>query len=318
MKRSRQTLLAMGMFLSLGASAYATSVDFTFDTTTINGTTITGLSSGANSLAIQTYMGAVLTASGVSGCGANGSGCVTVLVSGSSGAVADRTYNGDGHVTGPGSTTAPTSLTLGNSTGATASNTASTIGAADTFIANTNDSSGTVSQQITIQFHNITGLTITSFDYEIFPDGTCTSLTTGNCGASHSSTPSGFANQPDLEFAAGTNTSGTVGTVGSDDTIQNTFYGVTPGTTNGTATHSPNSGSGAELAPQLIGTWSGSLTGDTELDFVDWPATIGIDNLVISGTNIVHSNMSSPVPEPTTIALLGTLVFFLTKKLRKA
>jgi hypothetical protein len=290
-------LLAIGLFLSAGA--YATSVNFTFDTQTINGTTITGLSSGASAAQIQTYMNQVLSAAGCSGCSA------TVLVSGTSiGAVADQTYNGDGHATGPG--TGSKSLTLGDSNGATASTTTSSINSSyDTFIANTTDGSGTVSNQITLQFAGFAGksLTITSFDYEVFPDGTCAQLNATNCGGS----PTGgiYPNQPDLEFEAGNNLTGT-------DTVQQTYYGVTPNTTNGNATHSPISGSsGTELAPQLIGTWTGSLTGVSELDFVDWPATIGIDNLNVSWST------SSPVPEPASIVLLGTLVVLVTKKLRK-
>ena len=298
----KKMVLALALFLCAGVCAYAGSVDFTFDTQTINGTVVNGLSSGATATQIQTYMNQVLAASGCTGCS------VTVLVSGSSiGAVADQTYNGDGHATGPG--TGSKSLTLGDTNGATASNSGSTLDSSyDTFIANTNDSSGTVSQQITLQFSGITGLTVTSFDYEVFPDGTCPVLNAANCGGAKNG--SGYyPNQPDLDFEAGTHTNGT-------DAVVQTFYGVTPNTTNGTATHSPNSGSGGtELAPQLIGTWTGSLTGDTELDFVDWPATIGIDNLTIGGTYI---NAGPNVPEPASIALLGTVVFLLTRKLRRS
>jgi hypothetical protein len=302
MMLQKPTLLAFALFLSAGVSAYAGSVNFSFDTQVINGITVTGLTSGqtasgSTSLAIQNYMNAVLTASGCSGCS------VTVLVNGSSiGGVADQSYNGDGHVTGPG--TGSKSLTLGTSNGATASSSNSTVNSTyDTFISNTNDSSGTVSQQITLQFHNITSLTVNSFDYEVFPDGTCAQLNAANCGGN------GNPNQPDLKFEAGNNTNGT-------DTLQHTFLGVTPNTTNGNATHSPNSGSGSnELAPQAIGTWSGSLAGVSELDFVDWPATIGIDNLTISGSNV---NGPNNVPEPASIALFGTLIVLLAKKLRRA
>jgi hypothetical protein len=277
--RTGPILVAFAMFLSAGVSAYAGSVTFDFNS----------LSSGASSATIQNYMDSVLA------CAA----CVTVT-----GAVADQTYNGDGHVTGPG--TGSKSLTLGDSEGATASNTTPAIGATDTFIANTNDSSGQVSQQITIQFKNIVGLTITGFDYEIFPDGSCTALNSSSCGGTK--VGGYYPNQPDLEFEAGNNTNGT-------DPLQAIYYGVAPGTTNGNAIHSPASGaSNTELAPQLIGTWTGSLTGVTELDFVDWPATIGIDNLTVSYTTYPPTT----VPEPASIALLGTLVVLLTKKLRRA
>jgi hypothetical protein len=237
-------------------------------------------------------MNQVLAASGCTGCSA------TVLVSGSAiNAVADQTYNGDGYVTGPGG--GSKSLTLGDSNGATASNTTSTVNSTyDTFIANTNDSSGQISQEIAIQFSGIAALTINSFDFEIFPDGSCAKLTSSNCGGSP--TNGVYPNQPDLDFEAGTNKTGS-------DPLVATYYGVTPGTTNGNATLSPN---GTSVAPQLIGTWTGSLTGVTELDFVDWPATIGIDNLNIS--------FDSPVPEPASIALLGTFVLLLTRRLRKA
>jgi hypothetical protein len=293
------------MFLGAGVSAYATSVDFTFDAQTINGQNIAGLSAGATAAQIQTYMNAVLTAAGCSGCSA------VVYTGGSSGAVADQQYNADGYVVGPGGK----SLTLGTSQGATSnSNTASenanfgTTGVSyDTFIANTSDSGGTnngssgVTSQITIQFKGITGLTVTSFNYEIFPDINCTALDNVHCGGT------GNPDLPDLKFEAGTGTTGSDAVVSSFGTsgVQD---GLTPSASgsDGTSTTGPN---GTITAPQYIGTWSGSLTGDTELDFVDWPATIGIDNLNISYT--------TPVPEPASIALFGTLVFLLTRKLRK-
>lgn len=289
-------LLALALLLCAGVSAYAasvTNVDFTFDAQTINGTTITGLSSGATAAQIQAYMNQVLAAAGCTGCS------VTVLVGSGIGAVADQTYNGEGYVTGPG--TGSKSYTLGDSNGpySATSNTGST-GAADMFIANTNDSSSQISQQITLQFAHMTALTINSFDYEIFPDGSCAQLNSANCGGSK--VGAYYPNQPDLEFEAGNNTNGT-------DSVVNTFYGVTPGA-GGSATHSPNSGSShAELSPQLIGTWTGPIAGVSELDFVDWPATIGIDNLTIT--------FDAPVPEPASIALLGTVAVLLWKKLRR-
>jgi hypothetical protein len=301
MRRLISILSGFALILSAGASAYAGSVDFTFDTQTINGTTITGLSAGATVSTIQAYMNAVLAAAGCSG------SCGVTVVSNSSGlgAVADQQYNADGNVTGPG--TGSKSLTLGTSNGSYTggSTTTSTVNSSDdTFISNTSDSGGTnngtsgVTTQITLQFHNITGLSVTSFDWEVFPDINCTALNPANCGGT------GDPNQPDLKFEAGTGTNGT-------DAVIQTFEGVTPGTTNGNAVKSPISND--ELAPQAIGTWTGSVTG-SEFDFVDWPATIGIDNLVINGGNI-NPNISTP--EPASIALLGTLLFFVSKKLRR-
>jgi hypothetical protein len=37
-----------------------------------------------------------------------------------------------------------------------------------------------------------------------------------------------------------------------------------------------------ETAPQLIGTYSVNLTGATSLEFIDWPATIGVDNMTLT------------------------------------
>lgn len=214
---------------------------------------------------------------GVIGC----ANCVTVT-----GAATDQTYNGDGHVVGPGN--GSKSLTLGTTDGATASNSNSTLNASyDTFISNTANKDGTnqISTQIIITFtHGFTLNGNISFDYEIFPDATGTTQ-----------------NPPDLTFNAwdGVNLLKT-----------KTFLGVTPGTSPVGATHSPASGAnGTESSPQLIGTYStGPLSNITELDFIDWPATIGVDNL------------KSTVPEPRgTSLLLGGLMLaaFAGTKLRR-
>ncbi len=310
------------VFLGIAAVASATSftnVNFSFDTQTINGHTVTGLSSGATSSQIQSYMNSVLTYAGCTGC------TVTVLTGtltngNTAGAVADQTYNGDNNVIGPG--TGSKSLTLGDTNGATQSNTNSTVNSSyDTFIANTNDSSGQISQQITIQFSGFTGLglTVNSFDYEIFPDATCTSLTNSSlCGGT------GFPNKPDLMLEAGNNTNGTDSLVSSFGTggVQ---YGVSPGSANFNSTSAPCSASGTcdghssgdstVNSPQYIGTWTAGISNVTELDFIDWPATIGLDNI-----NITWDAPGSSVPEPVSVILLGTAVagLVLRKKFRKA
>lgn len=269
------------LFVLLGiaaAVASASSVTFSFDTQVINGTTITGLSDTANTAQIQAYMDQVLSASGCTGC--------TVTVTG---AAADQTYNGDGHVVGSNGR----SLTLGTSDGATSNSSQVPSTTYDTFLANTSDSRTQLSSQITMKFSGFTINGNASFDYQIFPDGTCPALS--NCGTSQ-------ANLPDFAFDAGTNSNGTDPAVSSfgANGIQ---YGVAPSSgSNGSSTHSPNSGFYTETAPQYIGTWAGSLNNVNELDFVDWPATVGIDNLSISW------NTTSPVPETSSILLLGTIL----------
>jgi len=273
-RTKRQVTLLVGTVLLL-ASAVSARADYFFNFNSLTPSTVD------QSAAIATYMNNT-----IGGACAVNQNCVTVSAGG---AVAQK-YNGDGHVTGPG--TGGTSLTLGNTDGATASNSNSTLnGTYDSYLSNVAaDSNGNnpsqLSQQIVITFSHGISLTGTfSFDYEVFPDGTCAQLTVAACGAVQSNGHN--LNQPDLDFVANGTTP-----------VNTIFWGVTPGTTNGTATHSPLSGSGsAELAPQLIGTATFSLNGATSLSFIDWPAAIGVDNLKLVTT-----------PEPTGgVFLLGGL-----------
>jgi hypothetical protein len=214
------------------------------------------LASRQGNTAIQAYMNNVL------------GGAATVTVTG--GALTEQTYNGDGHVVGPCS---PANC----GPGATVSSV--TLGP-DTFIRN---ASGIDSFTFTFS-----GLLIqsVSFDYEIFPDGTCPNLQ--NCGGK------GNPNLPDFTFSTD------LGQVFH-------YYGQAPAAPG--YTHSPNSGrSKVELAPQLIGSGSWNLGGATTLIFTDWPATIAIDNLVIN---------TADAPEPGAVLLLGTLIAIVVWKLRR-
>ena len=294
-----RVLLSSALLVLLGGavSVQAGTITFNFNS----------LGASATSAQIAAAMTSQLVAAGCIGCsvtlptGTSGGGD-------SEGATTDTTYNGDGHVVGTVSGSTVTSLTLNNTSGGT--NPTSSTGANNVFLANTNNSSGTISNQITLDFQGFTLNGAAGFNYEVFPDGTCTAMNSGSCGGS----PTGgiYPNQPDFIFQAGTNTNGADPAVSSFGT-NGTQYGYTPGSTNGsTLTHSPNSGKfTAEAAPQYIGTWSGSLSNVTELDFIDWPATIGLDNLQVSW------NTPSPVPEPASLLLFGTAVFGLAMKLKR-
>jgi hypothetical protein len=169
------------------------------------------------------------------------------------------------------------------------------------------------SPDIFIDFHGLKIVSF-SFDFQIFPDGTCTALD-GNgsaCGGA------GDPNIPDLEIWSGNNGTGV---------HFGTFTGVTPGghppitcDSNG-ATDSTYAKSGGgvvnsgvnsqvpvtETAPQLICTATYTVSAFTSnnittLDFMDWPETIGIDNLKVY------------LPEPSSIpmfaiGLVGLVIF---------
>jgi hypothetical protein len=167
---------------------------------------------------------------------------------------------------------------------------------AGTFIQNNSEGSP-VSNEIKMVF---SGLTISSisFDFEIFPDNTCTSLVGNNCGGS------GNPNLPDL----------TVVSNGSHQVVE--YDGVVPGQAGSYNTAWLNSPSGSavtghnpETAPQLLGS-SGILNlpaGTTELEFKDWPATIAINHLAIN----------PPVPEPSTMTLLTSGLIALAAAVRR-
>jgi PEP-CTERM motif len=171
------------------------------------------------------------------------------------GSGASKTYNGDGFAT----------TTLGP----------------DTFIRNFSSDHFTMDFGSSFHIYSIT------FDWEIFPDGTCfkgpgDSASTRACAAAGQTNP----NWPDFDLYA--NHSSTA-----------SFSRVALAT--GTTTNYPQAiGYGALV------NFSGS--GANYLDFVDWPATIAIDNLVINGCRDTDQVRCVPpllVPEPSTLPLAG-------------
>jgi hypothetical protein len=226
----------------VGAVALLMSPSLKADTVVFN---FNSLANGAGNGSVQTYMDKVLGAGR------------SVVVAGSQ---ASNSYNGDGHVVGPGN--GSISLTLGTSNGTTQS-----LNTKDTFIDNVSSST-----EISMTFSGLKIYSV-SFDYEIFPDGTCP--TGKNCGS----------NFPDFTFDA-------------NGALVFQTLAVMPGNPGVPYTRSPASGSsGTELAPQYLGqsgTWI-FPNGVTKLEFMDWPATIGIDNLQITTTT----------PEPATMTLIG-------------
>ncbi len=185
-----------------------------------------------------------------------------------SGTLATATYNGESHVNGD---------TLGTSNGGAPDAIPATH--PDTFIMN--DNFGIYGSKHDRFSFTFTGFYIyaVSFDWEIFPDNTCAA---SNSSSACANKPLTNSNYPDIELLANGSsawfTRATTPTAGHKD-------------------------------PQALGQLSQlALNGATTLTFVDWPAEIGIDNLVIEGCAINRPVCTSPytsVPEPATLALLS-------------
>lgn len=299
---------AMGGF---AVPAAAADIPVTFD--------FNNLGNGASATTVTTYIQGVLSAAGFGNVG-------SVKMTGGVGQMGSNAYAGDFHTVGclssssgcvgnangpSGSPSGVWPLTLRNTEKSLTPNTdqtkwdTSTADDTDGFIKNctgTGDAGGCTANSSDI-FFDFTGLTYggksanigkMSFDFQIFPDGSCTDDTAAACGGVGG--PGGYNNLPDLELWTGdTTTNSGVGTQ-----LHAPWFGVAPGT-GGTYTHSPNSGiSGTELAPQILST-SGSIdvgmigSSIQTVDFVDWPATIGVDNLYIT----YHT------PESSSFVMLG-------------
>jgi hypothetical protein len=316
-RASKMSVLAIASMASLGclcvapAAASPTTVTFSFDNMGSGNTT--GMY--ASSSQISSYMTSQLQT--ISKYASN-----TISVTGAMGEQGASSYTGDNNVVGPteshtvrGTTTTRVyPLTLANTNGLVNPKDTSTWDGAtnswsnppvlsdsnpDGYIKNCTGidpglgnggktGCGASSSDIFINFNGLKILSF-SFDFEIFPDGTCPQLDgpghTTSCGTNN-------ANLPDLEIWSGDNGTGV---------NFGTFFGVVPGASppvscdansasDSTYTKSGAEGStsySTETAPQLIchATYtvsdftSGSIT---TLDFMDWPETIGIDNLTVN------------------------------------
>lgn len=198
------------------------------------------------------------------------------------GAVATQDYSGEGHVVKQPNGVAKT---LGNSDGSSDLHLKM-----DTFIVNNNfglrpntptsaQGGGATSNAFSMTFTNFF-VTGVSFDYEIFPDYTCQK---GNLTC-----VSDFSLYSDKSPA-----------------IALWYKSV----------HST-----ATVDAQSLGTTAVINTfGAQTLTFADWPAEIGIDNLVITGCVAAVNGQCGPskVPEPATLALFGLGLFGVAALRRK-
>jgi hypothetical protein len=253
------------------SSAWALLFDFN--------TLVKGSNTGAANTAVQNYMQAILT----------GAGAGTVVVTGSR---ADTDYTGDSYVVGPVSQTVVTPLTLGDTDGG--------VRHAlpwDAYLVNQDGF-----DRITLVFSR--PVYKVSFDFEIFPDGTCPFVGASGCKNNTA------ANWPDFSLRAGSTSS-------TDLVFRSLGLGPSDMTNTMTDRKSPMSYPNNEQAPQLLGVSGDWLfaEGVTKFEFVDWPRRIGIDNLTITLVpprslalvpHVPDPHVPDPqVPEPGTLALLS-------------
>ena len=246
------------------------------------------LADGANVAAVDDYMEGVLGAQR------------DVTVTGTS---AERNYMGDNYVVGPVVTASNNALKV----------TPMTLGTSDYNVATSgvyNPAGNLVPSKLDSYLVNASGydrivmtfsfpVYAVSFDFEIFPDGTCPN-TRPSCNDATD------ANWPDFKFWADGLEVFLVDAIVPGGTVPDLPGDITP-MSNPTYAHSKGSGPmGIVKAPQFLGvsgTWL-FAQGVTRLEFVDWPRMIGIDNLMIDPERPVPpANFN--VPEPATLALFG-------------
>ena len=227
---------------------------------------------GANS--VESYMNALLTG--------NGGGTVDVSGAGLAwnSTVVTNSYDGEGHVIGPGGV----AVTLG-----TTDLGAGHGGVNDNFLYTFTGSS------LILQFSNVADISGVSFDFEIFPDNQCSNVNT--CGAS---------NVPDFTFKLNGTT-----------VLSPLVNGVVVPTGRVLAVNPPagsrspvsNPERNPQFGPSTFSYSFGAPMSSFTLEFDDWPATIGIDNVTLT---------TDPVPEPGTMVLLGSGLAGLWMKKRRA
>lgn len=218
-----------------------------------------------------------------------GVGSITVQ-----GAVANKTYNGDGYVFKDAYGIRETLGTSEYVNGVLVPNSIDRRNLIyDTYLYNvggegmTHTAYGTAGDD-KIVFDFETAIYAISFDWEIFPNSACQHPGEWNgCGPRRTD-----SNMPDFQLWAGT------ASQKSYDRHTGDVYGSFPIVTNANNDY-----------PQGMGHFSTTFaSGVTHVEFVDWPVRIGIDNLQVRR-----------LPEPATLALLGLqlLALGVTRRRRK-
>ena len=278
--RTRLAGWAIVALASAGAPTIAAAGPIVFD--------FNPLADNANNAAVQAYMQGVINAADPT------LGSVAVKW-----ARAEKNYDAEGYVTGP-STVSCSRYQDGSCTRWSRDTVSETLGTSDGGIGHDGRDAFLVNMasadRIVMEF--AFPIYSVQFDYQIFPNSECRD------GGSAGCTGTGSSRWPDFKFVA-------------DGIQQFISFGADPQADESLEhRYSPRSGNSYEKAPQLLGVsglWE-FADGVTELQFVDWPSTIGIDNLIITYRRLPHEGPPPPgtnqeppgtAPEPSSLALLG-------------